>query len=228
MQVIDPKAGNNSETPGNNAATEQVKLGSSRPTEPSHDDESSTFRVLDRRFWAQSEEGAEATEERPSAPSYVEELKRELAAKDTQLREYISAYKKEVVENLEQTKARLTRDAEQQSQALRGEMAQPMMDVLDTLERSLTAAEAHPDVATLIDGLKMVLSLMVQKLSLLGLQRVATVGETFDPKIHDAVGVTAVEDPARDNTIIAEVSAGFTLDGRTVRPAKVLVGKLAS
>lgn len=193
---------------------------------PRQDRDDGGFKVFDRRCSAQDSSGdAGASEERSEFPSYVEQLRQQLQEKDNQLREYIAAYKKEVVENLEQTKQRLARDAEQQTKALRAQIAEPMVEVLDALERSLVASQAHPDVATLRAGLGLVQNMLVQRLGLLGLERIVSVDQVFDPRLHEAVAVVPVDAPSQHNHVVAELSAGFSLDGRVVRAAKVQVGK---
>lgn len=184
------------------------------------------FTVHDRRFWNREDNELEHEEQRPEFPSYVEQLRQQLDEKDRQLREYIAAYKQEVVEGLEKTKQRLERDAAARVEQVRGELAQPMMEVLDALERSLAAAETSSSFGALLQGVQMVHLLMVQKLQSLGLTRVETVGRPFDPSVHEAVAVTPVTDPAQDNVVAAEVKPGFTLGDRLVRPAQVQVGKL--
>ncbi|MBK8482031.1 MAG: nucleotide exchange factor GrpE [Proteobacteria bacterium] len=193
---------------------------------PQDEDEEAGFKVFDRRCSAQasSDDLARGTEP-VQYPSYVEQLRQQLNEKDTQLREYIAAYKKEVVENLEQTKQRLARDAEQQTKALRAQIAEPMVEVLDALERSLAASQTHSDVKTIYDGVELVRSMLVQRLGLLGLERINTVDQPFDPRVHEAVAVIPVREQTRHNCVEAELSAGFTLDGRVVRAAKVQVGK---
>jgi len=185
---------------------------------------SAGFKVSDRRFWNLRPEELAAEEERPKLPSYVEQLRRDLEEKDRQLREYIAAYKREVVEGLEKTKQRLERDAAQKAELLRGRLAEPMLEVLDALERSLAAPSSDP--AAILQGVRMVHMLMVQKLGELGLQRIATVGESFDPARHEAASVQAVSDPAQEMRVLAELKPGFVLGERVVRPALVQVGKL--
>jgi len=201
----------------------------SNGNEPSNrdtDERASEFKVFDRRFWASEDTVQEDAEERSEVPSYVEQLQRQVAEKDKQLREYIAAYKREVVENLEQTKARLERDAEQKARGVRGEMAGPMMEILETLERSIAVSETSTDVDALREGMKMVHLLLMQKLKDLGLDRIETVGKPFDPAIHEAVAVVRAADPSQDNVVINELSPGFILEGRVVRAPKVQVAKV--
>jgi len=202
------------------------------------DDEASPkrtgFTVTDRRFWAQGEEEAKQAEaERARLPTYVEQLRTQLEEKDKQLRDYIAAYKREVVEGLEKTKQRLERDAAREKERERGELARPMMEVLDALERSLAAGEraaagSGADVQAMLQGLRMVHLLMVQKLQELGFTRIETGGRAFDPALHEASAVVAVSDPALDRMITAELRPGFLLGERVIRPALVQVGRLQS
>jgi molecular chaperone GrpE len=180
--------------------------------------------VNDRRFWNLPPEELEAEEARPKLPSYVEQLRHDLEEKDRQLREYIAAYKREVVEGLEKTKQRLERDATQRAETLRGKLAEPMLEVLDALERSLAASATEP--AAIMEGVRMVHLLMVQKLGELGLQRIASLGQPFDPARHEAAAILNVSDPAQDRRVTAELKPGFTLGDRVLRPALVQVGKL--
>jgi molecular chaperone GrpE len=185
------------------------------------------FTVKDRRFWNVDGDEREADEsERPKLPSFVEHLKQQLEQKDKQLKDYIAAYKSEVVEGLEKTKQRLERDAEARLERQRGQLAEPMLEVLEALERSLVAAESGADAEALLQGVKMVHMLMLQKLQVLGLARLEVVGHPFDPSLHEAVAVVPVTDPAQDNLVINEIRAGFKLGEQLVRAALVQVGKL--
>ena len=201
------------------------KRGAPQREEPEDDRKTPAFKVHDRRFWTLDEEELAAEEATPRAPTYIEQLEAQVAEKDQQLREYIAAYKKEVVEELEQTKRRLQNDALQQRRQVVGQVAGPMMEVLEALERSIQAAEQSPRVEAVLQGVKLVQMLMEQKLKEIGLERIESVGRPFDPAMHEAVAVAAVDDPAQDNLVVAELAAGFALEGRVFRPSKVQVGK---
>jgi len=182
--------------------------------------------VNDRRFWNLSDEELEQEEDQPKQPSYVEQLEAQLEEKDQQLREYIKAYKSEVGDGLEKTKARLERDAEQHVGRMRGEMALPMLDVLEALERSVGAAQSTGNPEALMQGVQMTYQLMVQNLQEMGLSRIPCLGEPFNPQIHEAVAVAQVSDPAEDNLVVQEFRPGFALGDKVIRAAQVQVGKL--
>ena len=218
-QPADPTSDSNSTSVPN--AKNLESSGEEPPTGPG-------FTVKDRRFWAINKDdvsGGEG-EARQKMPTFIEQLQQQLSEKDQQLRDYIAAYKKEVVEGLEKTKERLERDAATRLEQLRGQVAAPMVEVLDALERCVAATESAPDGHSLLQGVKMVHLLMLQKLQELGLERIAAVGRPFDPAFHEAVAVTPVFNPIQDKIIMAEFRPGFMLANRVIRPAHVQVGKL--
>lgn len=224
-----------SEQPPEESTTEQVEsFAPTMPPEkisesPSRADNSTSFKVYDRRFWNLDEqELKEQDNARPQMPTFVEQLKTQLDEKDKQLREYIGAYKKEVGETLEKTKQRLVRESAQQLEQQRGQVILPMLEVLDALELSLNAAQTSDNLESLRTGIKMVHLLMLQKLQELGLVRIPTQNAPFNPAHHEAIAVIPVENPDQDNLVVQEFKTGFLLGERVLRPAQVQVGKCAA
>ena len=184
------------------------------------------FVVNDRRFWNLSEEELEQEDEPPGTPTYIQQLEQQLEQKDQQLRDYIKAYKSQEGDGLEKAKQRLERDAELRIGRLRGELALPMLDVLEALERSVMAAQSTGNPEALMQGVQLTYQLMVQKLQEMGLSRIDCQGQPFDPAVHEAVAVAAVSDPAEDNLVVQEFRPGFALGEKVIRAAQVQVGKL--
>lgn len=100
--------------------------------------------------------------------------------------------------------------------------SEPLMrDLLlikDNLERALLHTESTD---ALVEGLKMVESEMKKTLERFGLAEVKSVGEKFDPLLHEAVGQ---EPHDEEGAIVREHQKGYSLHGRLVRPAKVVIG----
>jgi molecular chaperone GrpE len=109
----------------------------------------------------------------------------------------------------------------------REETVREMLPVIDNLERAISAAGAATDVASIVDGLKMVLKLFEDQTQRIGISKVATVGERFDPAIHDAIQQVETDEHA-PGTVMAEVVAGYRLGERLVRPAMVVVSRKPS
>src|SRR5690606_40871105 len=86
------------------------------------------------------------------------------------------------------------------------------------------AAQGATDVAAIQQGVEMVLKLFEDAAGRLGLERLKSVGERFDPTVHDAFQqVETDEHPP--GTIIAEYQSGYRLGDKLVRPAMVVVAK---
>ena len=182
------------------------------------------FKVHDRRFWQNAEEQDDGTR-RASKPSYVVMLEERLAEKDRKLQAAVQEHRQDMEREVDEAKRRIERDAKQQIRKKQGEVVLPMLEVLNTLERSLQAAQANPDPEVMLQGVRNVHLLMMQKLQEIGLERISTVGSSFDPNIHEAIAITAVNSAAENNIILQEFSPGFRFDERVVCPARVQVGK---
>jgi molecular chaperone GrpE len=74
-------------------------------------------------------------------------------------------------------------------------------------------------------GIKAIEKQLEQTLQANGLERVNTVGEQFDPNIHEAIQEVSVK-KHKDHEIISEELAGYKLNGKLIRPAKVIVNKV--
>ncbi len=119
---------------------------------------------------------------------------------------------------------RIKRDLDEVRRRAKEDALRDVLPIIDNLERAVSAAETATDVKAVADGVKMVLRGFEEVSERLGLQRVASVGEQFDPNVHDAVQqVETGEHPP--GTIVAEVVPGYTLQGKLLRPAMVVVAR---
>lgn len=192
--------------------------------------EAKSFTVSDRRHWArrqQGEELAEPVEPAERVPTYVEELKAALEDKDATLREYIASYKT-AKEEMEAARSRMAQDVERRLEHHKQEFFAGLLHCLDDLERAVAAGENHQDYDGLLQGVKMVRDLYLQKLENESIERIAAVGETFDPEVHEAMDVVEVDEPDDDNTVVEELSPGYRYKDRLLRPAQVRVGRYAA
>ena len=95
-----------------------------------------------------------------------------------------------------------------------------LLPVLDNLDRALQYAKAETD-PNLMSGLKMVAQQFKAAFEKQGVAEIQTVGQVFNPELHEAVGQLASEKPA--GTIIQEVQKGYTIHGRLLRASRVMV-----
>lgn len=99
-------------------------------------------------------------------------------------------------------------------------LARELLQVIDNLERALAHMPASTD-KTLIDGLHMVLNQFRATMQQGGVHAIEAVEKPFDPNFHEAVAQAESEHP--EGTIVQEHAKGYTLHGRLLRPARVVV-----
>ena len=97
--------------------------------------------------------------------------------------------------------------------------ATALLDVVDNLERALESEAGNEEAVR--EGVQMTLNSWHEMMKKFEVVRIDAVGESFDPHLHEAL--TKVPNEAPEGTVIAQHVAGYTLHGRLIRPAKVLV-----
>lgn len=105
------------------------------------------------------------------------------------------------------------------------QFARDLLPAVDSFEQAVAAAaDAKPSAQTSAEGVGLALKLLVGALERHGVAPVDPVGAPFDPQLHEAMSVLASADAEPDS--VAEVlQKGYTLNGRLVRPARVVVAK---
>jgi molecular chaperone GrpE len=117
---------------------------------------------------------------------------------------------------------RTRRELADTEKRVREEFLRELLPVFDNLERATAHAEAAIDVKALADGIGLVVKQFLDTLTKVGVERLKSQGEMFDPAFHEAVQqVESVDHPP--GTVVHEVQAGYRLGDRLVRPALVVV-----
>ncbi|NCA69964.1 MAG: nucleotide exchange factor GrpE [Sphingobacteriia bacterium] len=100
-----------------------------------------------------------------------------------------------------------------------------LLQVRDSLELGHAAAlDESTDVAKLREGTELTLKLLADVMERFGVTQVDPRDQPFDPQLHQAISLQARADVA-PNTVVAVIQKGYTLNGRLVRPAMVLVSQ---
>ena len=101
-----------------------------------------------------------------------------------------------------------------------------LLAVMDNLERSSAAAEASEDeaVQAIKEGVELTLKGFMECFKRFNIEAVDPLGEPFDPQLHQAMSIQESPD-AEPNSVIAVMQKGYTLHGRVIRPAMVMVSK---
>ncbi|MEJ2418240.1 MAG: nucleotide exchange factor GrpE [Exilibacterium sp.] len=99
-----------------------------------------------------------------------------------------------------------------------------LLPVVDNLERAIDATEGAEDMKAVTEGVELTLKSFVDTLKRHNVESLDPAGQPFDPQYHQAM--TIVENPeVEPNTVINVFQKGYTLHGRLVRPAMVVVAK---
>ncbi len=94
------------------------------------------------------------------------------------------------------------------------------LPVKDNLERAVGAAEASD--GGMLEGVTMILKQLDDIFTALGVEKIKTVGENFDPDFHNAV-MHEENEEFGENTVSEELMSGFTCKGKVIRHAMVKV-----
>jgi molecular chaperone GrpE len=127
------------------------------------------------------------------------------------------------VAELDNVRKRASRDVEKARRYGIEGLAQALLEVADSLEMALEAGE-QASAESLLEGSQATLKQLQKTLESHGVAGIYPEGEPFDPELHEAM--TMVEsDSAEPNSVVTVVQRGYQLNGRLLRPARVVVAK---
>lgn len=128
--------------------------------------------------------------------------------------------------DFENAKKRLVREKEDFVRYANENLMRGILPVLDNLERALSHAETAKDetVSSFRNGVSLIKKQLSDLLMAQGLVRLDTVGKKFDPHLQEAIGHAETADVPED-TVMEELEAGYLLEGRLIRPAKVRISQ---
>jgi len=157
----------------------------------------------------------------------LEALKKELQERTKEAKDFKSKFTRTVADfrNLQDRTEREKRAAK--DFAIQG-FAKDLVDSVDNFDRALSAvpeevrtdSDKNKELVDLYNGLKMTEEILLSTLKKHGLEKIDPTGEPFDPNRHEAVFQLAVQDK-EPNTVFHVQQTGFSLNGRTIRAAKV-------
>jgi molecular chaperone GrpE len=147
-----------------------------------------------------------------------------LAAAEAKAAEFRDSYLRAVAE-LENYRKRAERDADNARKFAIERFAQELVSVGDALEAGIHAGSANPG-ATLLEGAQATLRQLQRAFEKAGMKIIDPAGQAFDPEWHEAmVAQESRDQPA--NTVLSVIQKGYSLNGRLLRPARVIVSKAA-
>ena len=121
----------------------------------------------------------------------------------------------------ENVRKRAARDVENAHKFALENFSRDMLVIKDSLEFGIQAAE-NADVETLMAGKEATLKLLSTTLERFGIEQLDPQGEPFDPEFHEAVSMQPSSE-LEPGSVLAVVQKGYSLNGRLLRPAMVIV-----
>ncbi|OAS85015.1 nucleotide exchange factor GrpE [Metabacillus litoralis] len=119
-------------------------------------------------------------------------------------------------------RSRLDQEAAQKYRAQ--SLVSEIIPALDNFERALQIEADNDQTKSLLQGMNMVYNQLVQALKNEGVEAINSVGEQFDPHLHQAV-MQIEDENYESNSVVEELQKGYKLKDRVIRPAMVKVNQ---
>ncbi len=103
--------------------------------------------------------------------------------------------------------------------------AASLLDVIDNFERALAAAPQDDATRSLVEGLHLTHRVFLDALKKFQVEQVDPAGQPFNAEHHQAVATQPAADGTPANTVVNVFQKGYTLSGRLLRPAMVVVAQ---
>jgi molecular chaperone GrpE len=158
----------------------------------------------------------------PDEPQTAAQLREALAAAESKLDEARDAHMRAVAE-LENIRRRAVRDVESAHRYGLEKFAAELIQVLDSLEAGLDVGKTA-DASSLLAGKEATLKLLKRAFERFNIREIDPAGAPFDPQQHEAMAME--ESPSAEaNSVLKVIQKGYELNGRLLRPARVIVAK---
>lgn len=160
-----------------------------------------------------------------SSSGELVELLSRLAEAETSLQQAKNDYLRAQAE-MQNLRRRTEQDIEKAHKYGQERFSSELLMVMDNLERALESASGNDNetVKAIFDGVELTRKSFLDCLKRFNIEPIDPLGEPFDPKLHQAISIQA-NPSVESNSVIAVMQKGYTLHGRVIRPAMVMVSK---
>ncbi len=179
--------------------------------------------MSEEREQAQTEEVQEPQEASSTEELSAEELAKLLEEARAQASEHWDKVVRAQAE-MDNLKKRHQRELEQAHKFGLEKFVAELLGVWDSLELGYEAAKENHDIDKLLEGTELTLKMLADAMGKFGVEQIDPKGEPFDPEKHQAMQVVERDD-VPPNTVVEVIQKGYSLNGRLVRPALVMVSK---
>jgi molecular chaperone GrpE len=150
----------------------------------------------------------------------IDSLKKSLEEEKAKAERYLNNWRRAEAD-FENYKKRIEQERSETDRFANTVLILNLLPVLDDFERAFNSLSAKLAQLTWIDGIRLIYRKLQAILEARELSEVKTVGENFDPTVHEAVS----QGEGEEGKVIEELQKGYKLRDRVVRPALVVVGK---
>lgn len=149
----------------------------------------------------------------------VESLKSELE----KFKELNDKYLRKIAE-FENHKKILKKEYEKEFEDRMAGIMNEILDVIDNFDRAIDSLQKTEDKNSVIDGIVMIDKKFHQVLEKIGIKKIESHGEPFDPAKHDAISIVSLPD-IPDGRIVEVCQRGYFMGEKVLRPSKVIVNR---
>jgi molecular chaperone GrpE len=169
------------------------------------------------------EQISEAPPQAEDGGNELDTVRRELDSKIDEIKALNEKYLRLAAE-FDNYKRRAQRDQSDGIRFANEKLFRDLLPIIDNLERAIQCGSDQTGNGGLLEGVDLTYKQFLETLTKFGVRQISSVGELFDPSMHQAVAQVE-SDSAKPNTVVEEFQKGYFLHERILRPAMVTVAK---
>jgi len=151
----------------------------------------------------------------------VKKLEEKLETEQEKTKEYLNRLKY-LQADFENYRKRVEKEVQEAVQRGNEKLVACLIDIMDDLEKAISAGESTENKGALLEGIKMVHKNLDKLLEKEGLERLECVGQAFDPNMHEVLAEVPTKNH-QSGTVVEEARKGFMFKGKVLRPSIVKV-----
>jgi molecular chaperone GrpE len=175
---------------------------------------------------------ADADEQQPDQyEDAVDEIATDTAEPESaiaSMEEELSKYREQALRaqaEMQNVRRRAEIDVEKAHKFALEKFVRELLPVVDSLEKAVENSAGDSELLVRIrEGVEMTLNMMLGSLGKFNVEQLDPMGEPFDPQLHEAMSMVPSPE-VEPNTVVGVMQKGYTLNGRLVRPAMVMISK---
>jgi molecular chaperone GrpE len=171
-------------------------------------------RIFDRRASTMPESEADPPEKTEDS------VEKQLQEEKQKAESYMASWQRTAAD-FQNYKRRVEQEREDMARLASAALIINILPLIDDLERALQSVDAHLAGLTWVDGIRLIYRKFQAVLEMSGVKEIEADGAQFDPNVHEAVAFG----DGQDGKVISVIQKGYTLNGKVLRPAMVVVGK---